>query len=49
VERYPHSWAIHEPLANDGSGIQPHLHVQFSTRREDVANLAIITVTPVRK
>jgi MobA/MobL family len=36
VERYPHSWAIHEPLANDGSGIQPHLHVQFSTRREDV-------------
>jgi hypothetical protein len=36
VERYPHSWAIHEPMARDGSGIQPHLHVQFSTRREDV-------------
>jgi hypothetical protein len=36
VERYPHSWAIHEPMAKDGSGIQPHLHVQFSTRREDV-------------
>ena len=34
VERYPHSWAIHEPMANDGSGIQPHLHVQFSTRRD---------------
>jgi len=36
VERYPHSWAIHEPTAKDGSGIQPHLHIQFSTRREDV-------------
>jgi hypothetical protein len=36
VGRYPHSWAIHEPMATDGSGIQPHLHIQFSTRREDV-------------
>jgi len=36
VERYPHSWAIHEPMAKDGSGIQPHIHIQFSTRREDV-------------
>jgi MobA/MobL family protein len=36
VERYPHSWAIHEPMAKDGSGIQPHVHIQFSTRREDV-------------
>ena len=36
VERYPHSWAIHEPQARDGSGIQPHIHLQFSTRREEV-------------
>jgi hypothetical protein len=36
VERYPHSWEIHEPMAKDGSGIQPHIHIQFSTRREDI-------------
>ena len=36
VERYPHAWAIHEPMAKDGSGVQPHIHIQFSTRREDV-------------
>ena len=36
VECYPHSWAIHAPMANDGSGLQPHLHIQFSTRREDI-------------
>ena len=36
-ERYPHVWAIHNPQARDGSGEQPHLHVMFSTRREEVA------------
>jgi hypothetical protein len=35
-ERYPHVWAVHCPPARDGSGEQPHLHVMFSTRREDV-------------
>ena len=34
-ERYPHVWALHCPQARDGSGDQPHLHVMFSTRRED--------------
>jgi MobA/MobL family len=34
-ERYPHVWAVHNPSARDGSGEQPHLHVMFSTRRED--------------
>jgi hypothetical protein len=36
VGRYPHVWAIHEPQAQDGSGFQPHIHIQFSSRREDV-------------
>jgi MobA/MobL family len=36
-ERYPHVWAVHCPHARDGSGEQPHLHVMFSTRREDSA------------
>ena len=33
--RYPHSWAIHEPPARDGPGTHPHIHIQFSTRREE--------------
>ena len=36
VAQYPHVWAIHEPQARDGSGFQPHIHIQFSSRREDV-------------
>jgi hypothetical protein len=32
--RYPHSFALHEPTASDGH-IQPHLHLQFSSRRDD--------------
>ena len=36
--RYPHVFAVHCPQARDGSGDQPHLHVMFSTRREDVAS-----------
>jgi hypothetical protein len=36
VGRFPHVWAIHEPEARDGSGAQPHLHILFSPRREDV-------------
>ena len=36
VERYPHAWAIHEPMARDQSGVHPHVHIQFSTRREEV-------------
>ncbi len=35
VAQYPHVWAIHEPQARDGSGFQPHIHIQFSSRRED--------------
>ncbi len=35
VEQYPHVWAIHEPQARDGSGFQPHIHIQFSSRRDD--------------
>jgi len=35
VDHYPHIWAIHEPEARDGSGFQPHIHIQFSSRRED--------------
>src|SRR5215470_15661887 len=37
VGRFAHVWAIHEPQASDGSGFQPHLHLLFSPRREDVA------------
>src|SRR5262249_47588347 len=37
VGRFVHVWAIHEPQARDGSGFQPHLHLLFSPRREDVA------------
>jgi len=33
--RYPHVFAVHCPQARDGSGEHPHLHVMFSTRRED--------------
>jgi len=36
VGRFPHMAAIHEPPARDGSGIQPHVHILFSPRREDV-------------
>jgi hypothetical protein len=36
VGKFAHSWAIHEPQARDGSGIQPHVHIMFSPRREDV-------------
>jgi hypothetical protein len=37
VGKFPHSWAVHEPQSRDGSGIQPHVHILFSPRREDVA------------
>ncbi len=37
VGRFAHVWAIHEPEARDGSGFQPHIHILFSPRREDVA------------
>jgi hypothetical protein len=37
VGKFAHSWAIHEPEARDGSGSQPHVHLMFSPRREDVA------------
>jgi hypothetical protein len=37
VGRFAHTWAIHEPEARDGSGAQPHIHMFFSPRREDVA------------
>jgi MobA/MobL family len=33
VDRYAHSWAMHEPMARDGSGIMPHVHILFSPRR----------------
>jgi hypothetical protein len=36
VGQFPHSWAVHEPEARDGSGLQPHLHILFSPRREEV-------------
>src|SRR2546422_7933025 len=36
VGRFAHVWAIHEPEAQDGSGFQPHIHLLFSPRREDV-------------
>lgn len=36
VGTFAHSWALHEPQARDGSGSQPHLHILFSPRREDV-------------
>src|SRR5712692_6661399 len=36
VDHYPHIWAIHEPQSRDGSGFQPHIHIQLSSRREDV-------------
>ena len=26
VGKFPHSWAVHEPEARDGSGIQPYVH-----------------------
>jgi hypothetical protein len=35
-ERYPHTWAVHCPQARDGSGENPHLHVMFSPRRDDL-------------
>jgi hypothetical protein len=34
-ERYPHVYAVHCPPTRDGSGENPHLHVMFSTRRDD--------------
>jgi hypothetical protein len=27
---------VHEPQSHDGSGIQPHVHILFSPRREDI-------------
>jgi MobA/MobL family len=36
VGKFPHSWAVHEPEARNGSGLQPHLHILFSPRREEV-------------
>jgi MobA/MobL family protein len=33
-EQYPHTWALHRSHASDGAD-NPHLHVLFSTRRED--------------
>jgi len=36
VGRFAHSWAIHEPAARDHSGGQPHIHIMYSPRREDV-------------
>jgi hypothetical protein len=36
VGRFPHLAAIHEPQSRDGSGMQPHVHILFSPRREDV-------------
>jgi hypothetical protein len=37
VGRFAHVWAIHEPESRDGSGSQPHIHIVFSPRREDIA------------
>jgi hypothetical protein len=34
-EGYPQTWAIHNPPAQDGSGENAHLHIMFSTRREE--------------
>jgi hypothetical protein len=34
-DRYPHTWAIHNPHAGTVDA-HPHLHVMMSTRREDV-------------
>jgi len=36
VGRFAHVWAIHEPQARDGSGAQPHVHMLFSPRRDEV-------------
>jgi hypothetical protein len=36
VGKFAHSWAIHEPEARDHSGVQPHVHIMYSPRREDV-------------
>lgn len=36
VGKFTHSWAIHEPEAKDGSGTNPHIHILFSPRREDM-------------
>jgi hypothetical protein len=33
--QFAHSWAIHEPMARDGSGPMPHMHLMFSPRRQD--------------
>jgi MobA/MobL family len=33
--QFAHSWAIHEPPAQDGSGIMPHMHLMFSPRRQE--------------
>jgi hypothetical protein len=33
--QFAHSWAIHEPMARDGSGIMPHMHLMFSPRRQN--------------
>ena len=34
VGKYPYSFALHEPAASDGLS-QPHVHIQFSSRRDD--------------
>ena len=34
-DRHPHTWAVHNPPARDGTGDNPHLHVLFSPRRDD--------------
>ena len=36
VGQFVHSWAIHEPEARDQSGVQPHVHIMYSPRREEV-------------
>jgi hypothetical protein len=36
VGKFAHSWAVHEPMAADGEP-QPHIHIMYSPRREDVA------------
>jgi hypothetical protein len=36
VGRFPHTWAVHEPQARDDSGLQPHVPMLFSPRREDL-------------
>ena len=36
VGQFAHSWAVHEPEARDKSGGQPHIHIMYSPRREEV-------------